>query len=210
MIKLVEYLKKVAYNLIVGFQNFTSHLLLLLIKKDLIMSAAQYKPNGRYLLYYADNNKLKPTKEILRLIYHKLQADPTYKNFGFNKVIFIHCFINGQKYAFHKNVLITNVTPFETYWSLIEEDIENPSDYWVEVIPSFEIKIWNIDLISNSNIKVNRQPTSPKPAKGFHSTVRGFHSLTSLFTPTLRGFHSLTSGFHSSQLARGFQSLARG
>ena len=174
------------------------------------MSAAQYHEKGRYLKYYVKNNKLKSTKEVLRLIYNRLQNDPMFKKLGDKKILFVQCWIEGQKYAFHRNVLISKTMSFETYWSMIEEDIENHYDnsvYWIDKIPSFEIMVWNIYLPSNSKIKVNK---STSKVSGFHTLTSGFYTLTAGFpsSSTARGFHSLTSSFSNSHLGRGFHSLA--
>ncbi len=141
--------------------------IILLDKKILTMSAAVYDETGRYLLYFAKNTNLLETKDIIKAIYLKLQSDEDFLKFGSKKIIFMQCFIDGNKYAFHHNVLITNIMTFEEYWKKIEDDIVNHYDnsvYWVNIIPAFEIKIWNLDDLANKNIKGGNTSTPNKKA----------------------------------------------
>ncbi len=143
---------KFVLNLLQTLTKIINKIITLLNKKNLTMSAAVYNETGRYLLYFAKNNNLKDSKEIVRTIFYKLQSDKDFLKFGSKKIIFMQCFIGGNKYAFHPNVLITNTMSFEDYWMKIEDEIINNyenSIYWVNIIPTFEIMIWNLDDISN-------------------------------------------------------------
>jgi hypothetical protein len=67
------------------------------------------------------------------------------------------CFIDGQKYSFHHNVIITNHSSFKAYWDKIKDHLSNHYQYssfdGVEAISKFEIKVWNLDLKKNDKIK---------------------------------------------------------
>jgi len=78
------------------------------------------------------------------------------------KNLFMQCKIDGAKYSFHRNVLITDTMTFEEYWDHIEEDIQNLYDnnvYWVDRIPSFELKVWDLNSPLNRYFKGN--PDNP-------------------------------------------------
>ena len=194
---------KLIKNILEMIQTLINKLLTLLDNNVLTMSAAVYDSTGRYLLYFAKNDKLLETKEIVKAIFDKLQSDVDFKKFGSKKIIFMQCFIDGNKYAFHPNVLITNTMSFEDYWMKIEDEIINHyenSVYWVNIIPTFEIKIWNLDEIANKNIKGNTDTPTKKGFQSVKSLAKSIHTLS------LSGFQSRSDCFPG---FLGFQRLAK-
>ena len=134
-----------------------------LIKYDdsfITISEIHYSENGRYLKYVVYNNKLLDNLDVLYPIFNTLINNETFINFGYNKIIFITAIIEEQIFSFHHNVLINNDTSFENYYNKVKDIIKNhyesegdsPSN--LNNIPCFEIKIWNMDNLTNKNIKI--------------------------------------------------------
>jgi len=87
----------------------------------------------------------------LRLVYNRLITDSSFRNFGEKKVIIINATTNlsGEE-GLHPNVLITNTTTFEDYYSRVINYINYQLIYDnYEVIETLNIKIWNLDLLTN-------------------------------------------------------------
>jgi len=158
--------------------NFLEYTALLLLKfsnyitsDDISMSKAIYTESGRYLKYIAINNKLLTVEDLLRLVYNRLLTDSTFRNFGEKKVIMISAKTNltceaglhrltGEP-CLHPNVLITNTTTFEDYYSRVKIYIKNEllddSLGYGEVVITLNIKIWNLDkLIDSKPIVINK------------------------------------------------------
>ena len=121
---------------------------------DITMSKAIYEESGRYIRYTVVNNKSLEVKELLRLVYNRLITDSSFRNFGEKKVIIINATTNlsGEE-GLHPNVFITNTTTFEDYYSRVINYINYQLIYDnYEVIETLNIKIWNLDLLTNKNI----------------------------------------------------------
>lgn len=154
---------KILINLLTYIVNKGNSMINYLTKESLTMSGAVKDSNGRSLTYFAKNEKLLNNYEFLELIFHRLQQDIEFIKFGNKKILFMFCYIDGNKYSFHHNVLITNTMTFQEYWLQIEDDIAKHSSdsvYWVDIIPNFELKIWNLDNIQNTKIKGNPNPSN--------------------------------------------------
>ena len=118
---------------------------------DITMSKAIYEESGRYLRYTVVNNKSLEVKDLLRLVYNRLITDSSFRKFGEKKVIIINATTNlsGEE-GLHPNVLITNTTTFEDYYSRVINYINYQLIYDnYEVIETLNIKIWNLDLLTN-------------------------------------------------------------
>ena len=118
---------------------------------DITMSKAIYEESGRYIRYTVVNNKSLEVKELLRLVYNRLITDSSFRKFGEKKVIIINATTNlsGEE-GLHPNVLITNTTTFEDYYSRVINYINYQLIYDnYEVIETLNIKIWNLDLLTN-------------------------------------------------------------
>ena len=97
--------------------------------------------------------------------------------------------------------------PFEEYWKQIEDDIVNHYDnsiYWVNIIPSFEIKIWNLDDLADTNIKGNPSPKTNKGFQSVKSLAKSIHTTSSqgFHTPSLSGFLGFPSFLSYQRLAK--------
>jgi hypothetical protein len=183
---------KFLYNLLEGLTISINKLITFLNREYLSMSAPFYDVKGRYLLYYANNLKLLDNYRILKIIFHKLQQDEVFRKFGSKKIIYINCFIDGNRYSFHRNVLITNNMTFTEYWSKIVEDLKRHSensDYWLSEFSRFEIRIWNLDLKNNFNIKGGVLPGSV----AFNKNMSG--ELSSNIIPIVKNNSMKASGF---------------
>jgi len=60
------------------------------------------------------------------------------------------------EYNFHHNVLITPTTTFNEYFNEVSEVVNNKLEhgYSYEVIEYYKVKVWNMDLMKNSKIKL--------------------------------------------------------
>lgn len=174
LINIVKDNKNVGYN----FTYFISKFLSLISKKinklnsyinrkDIILSKAIYDEKGRFLLYIAENQKLKNNYEFLEILFNSLKADDDFLNFGYQKVIFLFSRPSSSELPlpFHHNVLINNTTTFEEYYSSIENHLNYITDeahHYIRVdrVPVFEVKVWNFYLKDNKNLIT-------KPIKGY-------------------------------------------
>jgi len=74
------------------------------------------------------------------------------------KVIIISALIDGVEFSFHHNVLITNDTLFIEYYNQVKDRLNQyyEEGYPVDVIPTFKVRVWNMDMLENQNIKINQ------------------------------------------------------
>lgn len=93
---------------------------------------------------------------MLRGIYNTLMNDETFLNFGKYKVIIVSAIVDGDEFNFHHNVLITNNTTFEQYYNKVKDILATHFNdgYQIDVVESFKILVWNMDSITNKNIKI--------------------------------------------------------
>lgn len=66
------------------------------------------------------------------------------KKFGKYKVIIVSAIVDGQEFNYHHNILLTNTTTFEQYYSKVKDIIATHFDkgYQVDVVNSFKIIVW--------------------------------------------------------------------
>ena len=195
-------------NIIIGFLNFIIDIANKIVKRltkevvtnKITMDKIQYHNKGRYLIYYFNNTDLESSSEqVLKYIFTLLMSDDRFKNFGENKTIITTAYIDGDDFAYHPNVLITNKTTFEEYYNYVERFItENYEDgYPCNVIPRFRVRVWNMDHLANKTIKINATPITKNRRGNFIS--RGFHSC-GFQTVTMSSTSLLKSGFHNSSI----------
>lgn len=119
-----------------------------------------YDEKGRFLEFLIVNTRLLPHKKALQAIYNKLMSDKEFLEFGNKKVIILFSkFEDGTTITFHPNVFITNNTPFEVYYKIIENHIkvtyDNTTLYGnIDQISEFKLLVWNLDNIKNKDIKL--------------------------------------------------------
>ena len=83
--------------------------------------------------------------------------NPDFLKFGKNKIVIITAILDGIQYNFHSNTLLTNNTTFEKYYSDVKSELNkhysNTSNqiYLNDRIPLFYVKVWNLDVVKNSN-----------------------------------------------------------
>jgi len=190
---------------------------------EISMSKAIYTESGRYLRYTVVNNKTLEVKDLLRLVYNRLLTDPTFRNFGEKKVIIINATspnLSGEP-CLHPNVLITNTTTFDDYYSRVKNYInnqwlDNNIGYNNEVVRTLNIKIWNLDLLTNKKITknsdhLNNRGTGFPLNKNYGPTIlknvdqyvlkRGFHNLN-----YIRGFHNYSCKLNNNNFIKPLKS----
>jgi len=111
---------------------------------------------GRFKTFTIINPGLKEGKELLQAIFITLTNDSRFIEFGYNKIIILSAVINGQEYSYHHNVLINNLTSFQTYWNSVKDSIKGNfgEGYGVSVISLLKVKVWNGDELKNKHIKI--------------------------------------------------------
>ena len=119
----------------------------------------EYNQKGRYLTYTFSNKHLVEHKEFLSHIWSYLQKDDRFIAFGRHKIIILFAKVGEIEYTYHPNVLVKNTTTFEDYYDKIKDNISTNFEhgYIVELIPYFSVKIWNMDLNTNQNIKITKR-----------------------------------------------------
>jgi hypothetical protein len=87
--------------------------------------------------------------------------DEKFLNFGFYKIIITSTVIYNQEHSYHHNILLTNNTTFETYYKSVCEYIithYGDDNYGIDIIPSFRVKVWNMDSYKNRKITITKNP----------------------------------------------------
>lgn len=177
---------------------------------DVSMSKAIYTESGRYIRYTVVNNKRLEVKDLLRIVHNRLLTDPTFRNFGEKKVIIINASspnLSGEP-CLHPNVFITNTTTFEDYYSRVKNYIskqwlDDSIGYGGEVVRTLNIKIWNLDLLTNKNINKNSKYLNNENS-GFPINNNGFQKINNGFQKT-NGFQKINGfqnkrGFHNNSI----------
>lgn len=103
--------------------------------------------------------------------------DTDFLNFGKTKAIIVTAVTDDGECGFHHNVLIENDTTFEQYYESIEDRLVTlyEDGYKIDVIPQFKVRVWNLDHVKNSNIKITRNATTKKVSNTLDK-VRGLHT----------------------------------
>lgn len=157
-----------------NLNKFNNHLN---VNHSLQLVSTTYSHSGRFLVFNYHNKKLKDTRDVLFALYTSLMNDEKFLNFGFYKVIITSSVIYNQEHSYHHNILLTNNTTFETYYKSVCEYITKHYDddnYGIEVIPSFRVKVWNMDSYKNKNITITKNPNKINPK--ILNQIRSFSS----------------------------------
>lgn len=161
LINIINGIIKIMSSLIKMFNNIISKLNM---KDQMSITSLTYNDSGRFLVYILNNENLDSHKQVLQNIFTTLMNNERFIEFGSKKVIIVSALINGSEFAFHHNVLITNLTTFSEYYNTIKDAIiSNYEDgYPVDVIPEFKVRVWNMDELSNKKIKITKDATIKK------------------------------------------------
>lgn len=159
----MEFLQQILNKIVIKLSN----------KQGVRVNSITYNDKGRFLIFHLDNNGLESHKSVLRAIYNALMSNEEFKKFGSKKVIIVAGIIEGQEFSYHHNVLISNTTTFQQYYNLVKDYIISHYDdtYGIDVIPQFKVRVWNMDELSNKNIKITKSAISSKSNKGFQTKV---------------------------------------
>ena len=92
----------------------------------------------------------------LRAIYNTLMNNEEFKNFGETKVIIVSALINDSEFNFHHIVIIKNDSIFEDYYNAVKDIVNTHYEegYPVDIIQSFKVRVWNVDMLENKDIKL--------------------------------------------------------
>ena len=103
-------------------------------------------------------------------------------SFGEKKVIITSSLIDKSEFSFHHNVLLTNKTSLDNYYNSIIDNVELYLDqgYPVDIIPTFKVRVWNMDDLANKNIKITKDITLNKNIN--KNGIRKFHSTNTPYT----------------------------
>lgn len=124
--------------------------------KGMKIVKVEHHTKGRFKTFTIINPGLKEGKELLQAIFITLTNDSRFIDFGYNKIIILSAVINGHEYSYHHNVLIDNLTSFQTYWNSVKNSIKEKfgEGYGVSVISLFKVKVWNGDELKNKHVKI--------------------------------------------------------
>lgn len=138
--------------------------------------AIDYNKSGRFLSFHLNNEYLFDNTESLQAIFNTLMSNERFLEFGSKKVIITTALINGSEFSYHHNVLITNNSSFIEFDYKVKDIIqENYIDgYPVNVIPTFHVRVWNMDNPKNINIKTNTNTYNIKnnQQRNYHTKVK--------------------------------------
>jgi hypothetical protein len=130
-------------------------------KASLNLYATNYITNGKFYEFRMDNSELLDIDDSIKAMFNTLINNETFRNFGINKIVFITALFNGTERSLHSNIHMTNDTTFDQYYAKVSDYISKHYEegYKVEVIDEFIIKVWKIDELVNTNIKIEKTNT---------------------------------------------------
>jgi hypothetical protein len=148
ILELIIYIFKKLKNFIYKFKY-----------KDKIIFKINYltfDKSGRFLIYILHNEDLVSVYESLKGIYNTLMNNKEFINFGEKKIIIVSALVNEAEFNYHHNVLINNNTTFEEYYNSVKDIINTHYEYGypIDIIQNFKVRVWNLDLKENENIKI--------------------------------------------------------
>ena len=180
IIKILDYILNIVNSVTSNLNKIRNYIN---SNEKLKILAKIYHPNYRYILYTLHNINNLENKEAFKALYNTLINDEEFLKFGYKKIIFVTGETSDEyEISCHHNVYIDNNTSFNEYWDLIKDKVSNLytesrnySGYYGNNtnILYFNVKVWNIDLISNNKIKI-KNLSSKTPHKNFN--LRSFHT----------------------------------
>jgi hypothetical protein len=179
LIKILESLAKFFKNLNWFINKYINYM-----QNDLKLKilAIDYNKSGRFLSFHLNNEYLFDSTEALQAIFNTLMSNEKFLDFGSKKVIITTALINGTEFSFHHNVLITNHTSFIEFYYKVKDIIqENHVDgYPVNIIPTFHVRVWNMDNPDNINIKTNTYNIKNNQKRNYHTKAKKINYITPL------------------------------
>ena len=192
-------------NLLLKFLDFCAEKINK-VRKRIVNSSApyltltyiKYDIKGRNISFTLTNNHLLEDKQMLKAIFDFLMTNDKFINFGFHKVIIVKAVINPKlSFMLHHNILLTNNTLFKEYYDKVEYNINKSysnggSSFQVDSIPRFEILVWNMDDIRNTNIKLTKSTLSDYKLKKLNDNFGLQKSKLALYKSKLgiRSYHN--------------------
>lgn len=163
------------------------------MEEDIKLISREYDSKGRFRIYTLSNNNLLDHKKFLKLMFNYLMNSKDFLNFGYNKVIIVRAKMNDTfTFSFHHNILINNNTTFNDYYDMVKDIIINHynkgPEYNDNIIPIFEILVWNVDSFKNSHIKLTKDARIHNKSKLFASN--GVINNISNTTDNIRKYHT--------------------
>jgi len=144
--------------------------------KPLKITEINFDTKSRFYNFTLFNKYLLKDKRLLASIYKSLFMNTKFIKFGENKVLILFVILNnGEYYTLHPNILINNKTKFKDYWDKVKNDFKSFSDkpYIFEDFIYLNIKVWNMDLYKNKNIKITKNTIGIFP---INWNRRSFHT----------------------------------
>jgi hypothetical protein len=163
------------------------------MEEDIKLISREYDSKGRFRIYTLSNNNLLDHKKFLKIMFNYLMNSNDFLNFGYNKVIIVRAKMNDTfTFSFHHNILINNSTTFNDYYDMVKDIIINHynkgPEYNDNIIPIFEILVWNVDNLKNSHIKLtkdarinnNSKILVAKHSNGVINHIKKYHTSVSV------------------------------
>ena len=122
---------------------------------ELITTAKDH--NLRCIDYYLNNNLLLTGSDIALSIYNTVFTLDSFKSLGKNKIVIVTGKDDLFTFNVHPNVFVTNNTTYQEYFNAVKDLINNRYDqsgYLNEITNYFIVKVWDMDHLQNSNIKI--------------------------------------------------------
>ena len=137
----------------------------LLISKpsnDISVYFHEYDLGLRCLNLHIINPDLYESRVLLEGIFNAITTHKAFINFGNIKSIILSAVMHKEmkgEYNLHHNVLIDSTTTFNQYYNEVGNIVNSKLDhgYSIEVIEYYKVKVWNLDLMKNSQIKLSNK-----------------------------------------------------
>lgn len=147
--------------------------------------SSTFDRDGRYFEYLLDNSELLEHKPALQSMFNTIKGLNELKQFN-KKIIMVHAMNDQVEYSFHYNTLIDNDTTFSEYYEQVKDivSIHYDKGYDVDIVETFKVRVWNIDMEVNSEIKITKDARivnyQNNKVRGIHTQVRGVHTISRL------------------------------
>jgi len=126
----------------------------------------EYDKGLRCLILHLINPDLDNHKDLLEGIFKAVTTHEAFINFCVFKSVIVSAVMfkgmsevtssGSNEYNFHHNVLIDSTTTFNQYYNEVGDFVNHKLEhgYGSEVIESYKVKVWNLDTMKNSKIKL--------------------------------------------------------